>query len=235
MRCKKFRQKIVLYFYNELKDKEKTELESHIQECSRCAQEFAQTKKVFTILDETRKQDIPEADWEKNWDTIDSHIRQKPTTQKKYIPFPRWAYAGAALLFILVVGIFIGKFWLPSSGKFSGAPTVSQAYIEHTLKQHLEELKPILIEYANYSASENERDTVVMDKRVAHSLLVQNLLLRNIVGDSHPTLIQLLDDVDLVLKEIANLKKEDKQTPSLVKDLIHEREIIFKVEVLKTL
>lgn len=235
MKCKKFKEKIALYFYDELNEGEKAELMTHIKECPGCTQEFVRTRKVFAILDETRQEDIPEANWEKSWETIDSHSGQKPEAKKNYHLFHRWAYAGAALVFILVLGILIGRFWLPSPEKPSGQPAVFQSYVEHTLKQHLEELKPVLIEYANYSSSEKGEETIVMDKKVAQNLLVQNLLLRSIVTKSDPALVPFLDDVDLVLKEIANLERDDKQTPSLIKDLIHEREIIFKMEVLQTL
>jgi len=57
--------------------------------------------------------------------------------------------------------------------------------------------------------------------------------LKSIVAKTDPTLVQFLDDVDIVLKEISNLKKEDRQTPSLIKELIHEREILFKMEILQ--
>ncbi len=74
-----------------------------------------------------------------------------------------------------------------------------------------------------------------MDKKVARSLLIQNLLLRNIVAKTDPSLLPFLDDVDIVLKEISNLETDDKQTPALIKDLIHDREILFKMEIIKTL
>lgn len=235
MKCKKFKEKIVLYFYDELNKEGKAQLKTHIKGCSRCAQEFAQTKKAFAILDETRQEDLPEANWEKSWEAIDSHIGQKPKARRSYNLLHRWAYAGAALVFILVVGILIGRFWLPSSGKPPAQPAVSQTYLEQTLKQYIEDLKPVLVEYANYSPSERGEETIVMDKRAARNLLIQNLLLRSIVAKSDPSIAQFLDDVDLVLKEIANLNIEDKQTPSLIKDLIHDREILFKMEVLQTL
>jgi hypothetical protein len=235
MKCKKFKEKIVLYFYDELNEEEKTELKIHIEGCPGCAQEFAQTKKAIALLDETRQEDLPEANWEKSWQAIDSYTGQKPKARRSYRLLHRWAYAGAALVFIFVVGILIGRFWLPSSEKLPPQPALSQTYVDQTLKQYIEELKPVLVEYANYSASESGEQTIVMDKRVARSLLIQNLLLRSIVAKSDPSISQFLDDVDLVLKEIANLNREDKQTPSLIKDLIHDREILFRMEVLQTL
>ncbi len=91
----------------------------------------------------------------------------------------------------------------------------------------------MLVEYANYTSSEKGEEAILVDKEIARNLLIQNILLKSIVAKTDPTLVQLLDDVDIVLKEISNLKKEDRQTPSLIKELIQEREILFKMEILQ--
>lgn len=72
-----------------------------------------------------------------------------------------------------------------------------------------------------------------MDKEVARNLIIQNILLRRIVAEKNPTALQFLEDVDIVLKEIANLKSGDQQTPSLIKELIEQRGILFKMEIFK--
>jgi hypothetical protein len=92
-----------------------------------------------------------------------------------------------------------------------------------------------LIEYANYTSSEKGEESIVMDKEVARNLILQNFLLKRMVAKTNPSAAQLLEDVDLVLREIANLRKEDKQTPSLIKDLIHQRGILFKIGIQKTI
>jgi len=235
MKCKNFKEKIILLLYNELGDQERMELEEHIKECPECAVDFAYTKKVFQALAETRDETMPEANWEKSWQRIDSHTQQKLQPKKKFFLFHRWAYATAAVLFIFIAGLIIGRFWLTSAEGPTIGPKVSQAYVEQSLQKYLEDIGPVLVEYANYSPAEKSEATIVMDKRVARSLLLQNLLLRNIIAKTHPSLLPFLDDVDLVLKEISNLNSDDTRTPSLIKDLIHDRDILFKMEILKTL
>ncbi len=235
MRCKSFKEKIILHQYGELEDEERIALETHLEECPECAKDFAYTQKVFRALEDTRAEALPETDWEKSWQSIDTHILPKPRSTKRIFLFPRWAYAAAAVLIIFIAGIITGRFWLPSEAPSPAGTTVSQAYVEQSLQHYLEDLRPVLVEYANYNPEEKGQETIVMDKKVARSLLIQNLLLRNIVAKTDPSLLPFLDDVDIVLKEISNLETDDKQTPALIKDLIHDREILFKMEIIKTL
>lgn len=235
MSCKKYEEKIVLSLYGELNEKEKEELEVHIKECASCAKDLAYTKEVFHVLDEAGKEEIPEAEWERSWQKIDIAIPAKPKKEKRLFLFPRWAYAAASLAVVFILGIVFGRFWF-FPGQPAGFPIeASENYLQYTLNEHFDELKPILIEYANYTSSEKGEESVIMDKEVAQNLILQNLLLKRIIAKTNPSAAQLLEDVDLVLREIANLRKEDKQTPSLIKDLIHQRGILFKMGIQKTI
>lgn len=233
MKCKKYKEKIILNLYGELTEKEREELDAHIKECPECSKYFVYTKKVFKVLDDAREE-APEANWEKCWQGIGSHAYERSRRQPSFLFFSRWVYAAAALLVVFVIGAIIGRFWFSPSQEPPLQPEISQSSIEPTLIEFLEDLKPVLVEYANYTSSEKGEDTIIMDKEVARSLLIQNLLLKSIVAKTNPLLVQFLEDVDIVLREVSNLKKGDKQTPSLIKELIHEREILFKMEIFQT-
>ena len=232
MKCKKSKEKIVLYLYGELSKKEKAEVESHIKECPECSRDFAYTKKVFKVLDEA-KEEIPEADWEKCWGEIGNGTEEKSGRQKRFLFLPQWAFATAAVMLIFIAGIFAGKYWFFPGQKSPLQQTVSSESLKPLLKEYFDSLKPVLVEYANYTPSEKGEETITMDKEVARGLLLENLLLRRIVAKFDPSLGQFLEDVDIVLKEIANLNKEDRRTPSLIRELIHQREILFRMEILE--
>lgn len=232
MRCKKYKEKNILYLYGELNERERAEIETHIKDCPDCARDFAYTKNVFKALD-VAKSEIPEANWENCWVEIDTQTDKKTAPQKNLILVPRWAFVAVTLIIVFIIGAFIGRLWFLPIRQVQSEASLATSSMALTLQEYFEELKPVLVEYANYSPSEKGEETITMDKEVARNLLIQNILLRSIVAKTDPALAQLLDDVDLVLKEISNLRKEDKQTPALIKDLIHEREILFKVQVLQ--
>ncbi len=100
------------------------------------------------------------------------------------------------------------------------------------MKEHFESLKPVLAEYANYSPAEERNGTITVDKEILEGLLIQNYLLkRAIASQKNPALQELLEDVDLILREVTNLRKGDKPTLSLIKDTINQRDILFKMEI----
>ena len=175
MKCKKYEEKIILYLYGELSDKQKADLQSHIQECSACAQDLEYTKKVFKALDDN-KEEAPQADWEKSWREISSTSQVQPREKKSFLLTQKWVYAGAALLVVFILGALIGRFWFfpvkESPFRAGAAPTT----MNPALIEYMDDLKPILIEYANYTSSEGTEEAMLIDRDILRSLLVQNLL-----------------------------------------------------------
>lgn len=237
MACKKYKykEKIVLQLYGELGEKDAKDLMAHIEECAECAGEFAYTKKVFQLLDETKSDDIPEADWEKCWNTIDVGIQSKDRKKKSFLWYPRWAYASAALLIVFAVGFFLGRsvFFQPRKGSqvlLEG----SQSAMDPSIQEHFENLKPVLVEYANYTASP-DNGKITIDKKIIRSLIIQNILLKRMIAEEDPSLKEILEDVDLVLREIANQEGDDADELTMIKELIQKRGILYELEVSKNI
>ena len=234
MKCKKYEEKIVLYLYGELNVSDKAELESHVKECPACLENLEYTKKVFKLVDDN-KEEAPEANWEKCWREIGAGAQIEPRRQKSFLLVPRWVYATAALLLVFVLGALIGRHWLFSPQESPLEPEVSQGSMNLALNEYINELKPILIEYANYTSPEKGEETILIDEKIVRSLLIQNLLLKDLVAKSDPSLTPFLEDLDIILKELSNIQKGDELTPSMIKELIHEREILFKLEIIQTM
>jgi hypothetical protein len=247
MKCKKCKEDIVLLLYGELPDKDKAEVMAHIEECPGCAEDWERTKGVFAVLDETKSESAHEADWERCWNVIQTDIGrgarnerlEKTEIERRFFMRPSWIYATASVLVIFVLGVLIGRFWLASDTQVAAAHGLqdpgSSEYIKQSLSEHFDTLKPLLVSYANYSAEENGREIITLDKEIVRSLLIQNYLLKKLVVESDPQAGEILEDLDLVLREIKNMPSDDKWAPSQVKELIHEREILFKMDILKTL
>ena len=98
---------------------------------------------------------------------------------------------------------------------------------------HIGDIKPLLIDYANYTGPENDGSAVLVDRDFLRGVLVQNILLKRLLAETHPEAAQLLDDIELVLRELENLEPDDDRTPALIKELIQKREILFKMEILQ--
>jgi hypothetical protein len=237
MACKKYKYKeqMVLHLYGELEKNDTKKLLAHIEECAECAEEFAYTQKVFQVLDETKIDNVPEANWEKCWNRIDVGIQGKERKKKSFFLFPRWVYASTALLIVFTVGFFFGRlaFFQPSKGSQARLEG-SQSAMYPSIQEHFESLKPVLVEYANYSAS-NENGSITIDKKFVQSLIIQNILLKRMIAEEDPSLKEIFEDVDLVLREIANQEGDDAYTLTMIKELIQKRGILYELEVSQTI
>jgi hypothetical protein len=136
---------------------------------------------------------------------------------------------------VFVVGFFFGRIALFQPAKKSPALLEgSQSAMHPSIQEHFESLKPVLVEFANYTASP-ENGTITIDKNIVRNLIIQNILLKRMIADENPSIKEILEDVDLVLREIANQEGDDAHTLSMIKELIQERGILYELEVSKTI
>ena len=235
MKCSKAKEQIILHLYGELSDAEQRKLEQHMRECSACAEDLAYTRDVFDMIDKADTAEAPEAAWEKCWGEITSGVQVSSDPKTGWALFPRWAPVAAGVVLIFAVGIFIGRFW-PSSQPSTVADTeLTSEFPQFTLQDHFDNLKPLLAEYANHPAGDTTDDRVLVDRRLIQSLLVQNYMLMRLVAQNDPEAADLLEDIDLVLREIKNMEAGDPEAPGMIRRLIQSRDILFKINVLQKL
>ena len=155
--------------------------------------------------------------------------------------FPRWVPAAAAIVLVFVLGIYLGRFWPSSQSEMVAQEEAviqeegTSGFTQATLVQHFESLKPLLIDYANYATTEKEDSQIVVDRSIVRNLLVQNYLLLRMVAKDNPEAADLLEDIDLVLREIKNLENGDPNASRMIRELIQHRKILFKIDVLQQL
>lgn len=246
MNCKDSRQAIVLEHYDELPDKAGKRLEDHIRACPDCAADRAETRRVLALVTARHTESVPEFDPEASWRMIRAGIPSpRPARRPFPPPIPGWAWAGAGLALVLVAGILIGRFGFqsdPNPMSARGGETVSVAApaaapapsIRPALSSHLADLRPVLLDFANSARKGTPGPEIVIDQRLLRGLLLQNILLRRALNGNDPAAAELLDDLDLVLKEILNGKGPGGATPAQVRNLILDRSILFRMQILKT-
>ena len=232
MRCKKLKENMVLDLYGELNKKEKNELNKHLAGCMDCAKEHAHSRQVFQALEEVDQAEVPEPEWDFQWNKISSTFQEKREKGRSFSLAPRWAAAAAGILLIFILGILTGRFWAPHKQELALAEASSPEYLQETLQRHFDEIKPLLVNIANYTAEENGSGMILLDREVLQNLIIQNILLKSLISGQNPSAEQILEDVELVLRELANMEEGDARTKSMVKNLIDEREILLKMNIL---
>ncbi len=244
MDCKEARQAIVLDHYGELGAGEKERLEEHLQSCSACAADRAETQKILDLVSAERPATVPAFDRERAWQAIRSELNGRARPRRPFFsPGRTWAWAGVGIAAVLILGIAIGRFWLKTTpapmaadagAAASAAASAAPLSVRPALVSHFDDLQPVLLDFVNAVNGAAPGAMVSVDERLLRGLLIQNLLLRRALNGSDPAAVELLDDLDLILKEIVNNRGSAAASPAAIRDLIGNRGILFRMQILKT-
>lgn len=236
MKCRKYRQAIILYLYGELGEDEQRRLNSHLESCPACRAELDETRRVFHLAREADPAEIPDADWDRCWSGIRRQMRRPPRMRSDtHFLVPRWAPAAAAgLIVVFSLGFFLGRSLLSKpEPRRDEVSTLSPAAARMSIGNHFETIKPLLIEYANYDEKSNG-SRITTDRALLKNLLIQNILLMRLLAEEDPEAAELFEDIELVLREISNLKSGDHAAPIQIRELLDEREILFKMDIFRS-
>lgn len=235
-KSKKIAEQMVLYLYDELNEEEKRQLEKHVHHCRSCAEEFNKLKENFSLV--TRASEtlrVPDFDWNKSWWVIRSSIRKKSRKERPFLPVSGWALKLAAAVIIFLIGIFAGKI-LFFPGQAPQVPEVTRSaddsfYLASMYREYFEDVKTTIMEYANYRVEDKESSLLLFEKGRVKGLLSRSRLLKSYIkGDEYAVLKQLLDELEMILIEISNLTANNPEYLLFIKELLKEKEIIFKMK-----
>ncbi len=251
MKCKHARRAIVLDHYRELDPAEKARLEAHLLACEACAADRDETVSVLNLVTAQSPAEVPAFDAEKAWRAVRREIGGRtPVRTPALAGWRRFAPAAAGLVVVLATGILIGRFAIKSDPQPGPAPTTAAGNaaagiaaapsalpadsVRPILASHLDDMRPLILDFANSVGAGAPARQVEIDERLLRGLLLQNVILRRALNGSDPAATELLDDLDLVLKEIINRKGPSGASPAQVRSLIDDRGILFRMQILKT-
>jgi hypothetical protein len=234
MTCRRFKRHLVLDLYEELSEKDRRKLRSHLERCPACRRELEETRTALERMEIEPARAVPEPDWDASWRSIEAGLEPGRTAPVRKALLPRWAYAAAALAGLFILGIAVGRYWRPSDtgtigGLTRGTDILSPTAIRSALGSYFEDVEPLLTSYSNDGSADKGEAHLTIDREAARTLLVQNLLLKRALARKDPRLADLLDDLRFILTEIANLRSQNSETPSDLKKAIHERQVLTRV------
>lgn len=258
--CRHSKELMVDALYNELSQSDKKSFQAHLKVCSPCAVEYEEMAVVLNVMDQRQQPEMSES----YWDTYLPQLRErmaaeiktpgqrllagewlKPWKDRFHFDL-RWILYPAAAMLLVALGIGIGRYLYLPSGKSvmkQIGEVISVAKVSPVVSEHFENLRPILIDYANYTATENGAgtgETVRVEKTTLKKLVLQNYLLKQMVTRSNDAALkQLLEELELVLLELSNAetdgeKSDRMQTIQSVQTILNKNDILFKMKVYDT-
>ena len=228
MKCKKFADLVFAYQDGQLADLEKAEFERHLRACPACSARLEEITEIGGLLHRTAAP-VPGADFDRSWRKITAAIQPAPRRQFSFFRAPRWVLLTAGFLAVFILGVAAARlYFFPA--RIEMAPPAAAPFL-YSAQDYFAALQPILSEFSNAPAANGR---AAADRERARLLLNNLRLLKLRAAKSRDaSLLRLLDDIELVLLEIAHLDRSDPENTRLVGALIQEKGISMKIKVLK--
>jgi len=223
---------LVLFYYGE--SGEGAAIESHLEECDACRDEFRALQLVLNTVDSAP---VPERGAEYGsqvWQRIEKRVGRGP--RRSFLHWWIWAPAMA----VLVIGAFLaGRLsYRPQRAGGPATATVSNQQIRERILMvavgdHLERSQMVLAELSNAPEGKGKLD-ISDERQMAADLLDDNRLYRQTAASTGDKgVASVLDDLENVLMEIAHSPSEvSNQQLDDLRQQIQERGLLFKVRVL---
>jgi hypothetical protein len=249
MTCKKIKALIYHYSdggFNELAESERAVVQTHLESCPDCSahlERFQKTGALFIAAPHVP----PTPDWNRSWRKIQERLNIGGSLPQQKMSFHRptlqWAGVLAASILIFVVGMWIGFLIKPNTtpkvmtqNPVSGHVHREREYFVREFQDHLDNIKPVILEYANYlkHAGHTNEKNLQVEKEMVIDLLIRNqLLLCRLPGAPNRDMLQLLNELQDILTRIAAMTLDDPDSMSLIKNMIRQKGLIFKMEALR--
>jgi len=229
MKYKKWADLVFAYQDGRLTETEKAEFEQHLRTCPACGARLREISEIDGLLQKAVTP-VPGADFAASWQKIAAALAPAPG-RRVYAPrrAPRWALLAAGFLAFFILGVGFARLYFPPAGTENTAS--ADAPFLYSARDYFAALQPVLSEFSNAPAV---GDGAASDSARLRRLL-NNLQLLRLRADRNrdASLLALLDDIELVLLEIAHLDRSNPENTRLVNTLIQEKGITMKMKVYK--
>ncbi len=237
---------------NELMKTEVESMNEHIESCRKCASELTDLNNTLRTMKEYISPE-PRKDFiDKFWETIEPEIIKKEEPSSSWLNnlsnliFGKsadfgWAkqLAGAAVL--LTIGVLLGKYYFTPGGhnietrSFTHNITTEQRAVRVKAENYIERSKVLLLGLMNFDPAIDDVSSINLEqqKRISRVLLgdAENIK-SNLTLSSQNNLKELVNDLEIILMQIANLESEQDITGiELVKEGVDKRGIFLKINI----
>ena len=236
--CKKMKKMMVEAIPNDLTEDERRRFHKHLKICAGCAKEYKKLTELMGVMNKRHRPQMSQAFWDNYTNRLDEKMvtateKREPVVRK--FKWRQWILYPATALAILIVGITIGRH-LPILTEQKTAEDTAHisSRSNPAVVQHFGNVKPLLIDYNNYTPDESDnqpKEMLRIDKNIVERLLIENQLLKRVVAKGKNIPVQqLLEDLELILLEISAASNGE-VSPGHIRQLIERNDILLKMKV----
>lgn len=201
-------EELILHFYSESERGEEARIDSHLASCAECQAARQQLVNVMTLVDSATPVEAPLGFERTAWARLEPKLppsRSALRWTRSVLWFPQWALAGgvAALVFAAFIAGRVSSV-APVTMPYEAVAKLDPDRVLHaTVGDHLDRTQMMLVELVNAEAG--HADVLAGEQPRAADLVAANRLLRVSAQQSgDAAIVDLLDDLERMLMEIAN-------------------------------
>jgi len=252
--CKKYEARLTAKIFGELNAVEAGKLQEHLAACVRCSSFLAEMENALGQLGAPRRPQMPEHFWESYWHRLAQRLekeeratparepafgrlmnwlREKWIAQPLLIPLGR----AAGILALLVLGVLVGHYWWPQDRNENQPMTHSTSppmpVVQTRAEQWLERSKILLLGVVNEDLSGEVQPDFSHQRQVSRHLLTEaRALNRELDPAANRQMLQLINQLELILLQIANLEAEhDLSAIELVREGVARNGLLLKINI----
>jgi len=250
--CKKYESYLTAGVFGDLSVADERQLRAHLAECGNCKNFLVEMEELLGKLGAPPRPEMSEHFWEGYWRRLTQRLeheeraapgsifarlwewlREKWAAQPLVIPFARTA----GVLALLVCGVIIGHYWWPKNN--DNGRQITQAIppaipvAQTRAEQWLERSKILLIGVVNEELSVESKPDFSHQRLVSRNLLTEaQTLNRELDPVANRQFLQLMNQLELILLQIANLEAEhDLSAVELVRDGIARDGLLLRINI----
>ena len=247
MDCQTCENKLSNYVDNTLSGVELAAFQKHVKACSKCSAELNAFQTILSESSLLEKLEAPESLWSRIESELDApaprFLAKIRDTLAEFgenlasilkIPAPVLQLAGVVA--VLILGIVIGRYFLPVVHQVDLAQQVSAQkenieLIEQRTNRYVEKSKILFLGIVNADAADIEDSDWMTEKTMAQDLVREASFLMDNLSQMRKERIRLLvEELELILLEIAHLEKEhDAENIELIKSGIDQKWLLLKI------
>lgn len=236
------------YFFDELSEEQKVQYESHLGQCAFCQAHLDDLKSTAKIVHPYKREQPGKKALQNYHDQLKAQFfteKEKSNILEKIVDIlfkrPSIPIRLAEALVVLVVGIFIGKYFVWTSDS-SITPVIQNQNIYRAsneaflLKNYLQETEMVLLDVANLDPIEDQKIIFDVIKSTKYRYLLQKtILLKDQAEQLEDHQLQgLLNQIELILLELCNLEEQAfPETIQEIKQQLKKSYLLMEIKSIK--
>ena len=240
--CEQINEMIVEALYGELDDKQTAKLKNHLRSCPDCARLYKQTAETMRVMDARETSERDESFWTDYSQRLAARLDAQESESRQSIRqgrfFQHIGMRFGAIAALVLVGIFLGKLIWTEEHQSEPAPQPPQTNtVEERTQAYLEKSKVLLLALDNFDPQTDDAATLNLQsqRRISESLVQEAAFLKPALADPAEThLRELVDDLEIILLQIANLEDEhDLEAVQMVQKGVDTQAVLFRIDLSK--